>query len=69
VNTLLVVAIGLALPWSPLAGLLGFTPLPLPFMVFLAFSTITYLGLVELAKRRFFAGSRQSEGICAGSLA
>jgi Mg2+-importing ATPase len=58
-NTLVVVAIGLALPWSPLAGLLGFTTLPLPFMVFLALSTITYLGLVELAKRRFFAVSHQ----------
>ena len=68
-NTLLVVAIGLALPWSPLAGLLGFTPLPLPFMVFLTLSTITYLGLVELAKRKFFAVSRQSEGRRAGSLA
>lgn len=68
-NTLVVVAIGLALPWSPLAGLFGFTPLPLPFMVFLTLSTITYLGLVELAKRKFFAMSRQSEIRRAGSLA
>jgi len=57
VNTLLVVAIGLALPWSPLAGLLGFTALPLPFFLFLGVSTITYLLLVEAAKRKFFAVS------------
>lgn len=58
-NTLVVVAVGLALPWSPLAGLLGFTALPLPFFLFLGISTITYLFLVELAKRKFFAVSRQ----------
>jgi P-type Mg2+ transporter len=57
VNTLAVVAIGLALPWSPLAGLLGFTALPLPFFLFLGISTITYLLLVEAAKRKFFAVS------------
>jgi Mg2+-importing ATPase len=55
VNTLTVVAVGLALPWSPLAGLLGFTALPFPFFLFLGISTITYLLLVEAAKRRFFA--------------
>ena len=54
-NTLVVVAIGVALPFSPLAGLLGFTHLPLPFFLFLVVSTLTYLLLVELAKRRFFS--------------
>ena len=58
-NTLAVVAIGLLLPWSPLAGLLGFTPLPLPFFLFLGLSTITYLLLVEIAKRKFFEVSRR----------
>jgi Mg2+-importing ATPase len=57
VNTLAVVAVGLALPWSPLAGLLGFTALPLPFLLFLGISTFTYLLLVEAAKRKFFAVS------------
>ena len=58
-NTLAVVIIGLVLPWSPLTGLLGFTPLPLPFFLFLGLSTLTYLLLVEVAKRRFFAISRK----------
>jgi Mg2+-importing ATPase len=54
-NTLAVVAVGIALPWSPLAGLLGFTPLPFSFLLFLGISTVTYLLLVEFAKRKFFA--------------
>lgn len=55
VTTLLIVAVGCLLPFSPLKGLLGFTDLPWPFFVFLAISTVTYLLMVELAKRRLFA--------------
>jgi P-type Mg2+ transporter len=66
-NTLAVVAVGLALPWSPLARLLGFTTLPLPFFLFLAISTITYLLLVEAAKRKFFAVSRKQAETLAGA--
>jgi Mg2+-importing ATPase len=54
-NTLVIVAVGVLLPVSPLAGLLGFTRLPLPFFVFLVVSTLTYLLLVEAAKHRFFS--------------
>jgi Mg2+-importing ATPase len=54
-NTLVIVVIGVLLPFSPVAGLLGFTRLPLPFFLFLVVSTLTYLLLVELAKRRFFS--------------
>ena len=36
-------------------GALGFTPLPGPFFTFLAISTITYLLLVEWAKRLLFS--------------
>jgi Mg2+-importing ATPase len=54
-NTLVIVAVGVALPFSPLGGLLGFTKLPLPFFLFLIVSTLTYLLLVEVAKRRFFS--------------
>jgi Mg2+-importing ATPase len=54
-TTVLIVIVGVLLPFSPLAKLLGFTPLPLRFFLFLAASTFTYLLLVELAKRRFFA--------------
>ena len=55
ITTILIVVIGIALPYSPVAGLLGFTMLPGPFFTFLAISTATYLLLVEWAKRRLFA--------------
>lgn len=51
---LAVVALTMALPFSPLAPYLGFTPLPLPFFVFLAAVVVTYLLVVEKAKRYFF---------------
>lgn len=55
VTTLLIVVIGCLLPYSPLKGLLGFTGLPSAFFAFLAISTVTYLLLVELAKRLLFS--------------
>jgi Mg2+-importing ATPase len=59
-NTLAMVTVGVLLPFSPLAHLLGFTPLPLPFFLFLTISTVTYLLLVEVAKRRFFGGAKRT---------
>ena len=55
ITTILIVIIGVVLPFSPLAKPLGFTPLPGPFFTFLAISTITYLLLVEWAKRLLFS--------------
>ena len=51
---LAVVAVGMFLPFSPLAGILGFTPLPAGYFGFLAAATGAYLLLVEAAKRRLF---------------
>ena len=51
-TTVLVVCIGLVLPFTPLAGPLGFVPLPGSYFAFLAGATFTYLVLVELVKRR-----------------
>ena len=52
ITTLLIVAIGIILPYTPLAGPLGFTPLPLLYFLFLIGMVITYLLLVEVVKRR-----------------
>jgi Mg2+-importing ATPase len=52
VTTVLVVLIGVMLPFTPLAAPLGFVSLPAWYFVFLGGVTITYLGLVELVKRR-----------------
>jgi P-type Mg2+ transporter len=51
VTTLIIVLIGMLLPVTPLAGALGFTPLPPLFFLFLLAATGTYLVLVEVAKR------------------
>ncbi len=47
-----VVVFAVILPFTPLAGVLGFTPLPVKYYVFLGAATITYLILVEFVKRR-----------------
>jgi P-type Mg2+ transporter len=51
ITVLLVVAIGILLPYTQLAGPLGFTPLPGLYFLFLIAMTIAYLLLVELVKR------------------
>lgn len=51
ITTVLIVVIGIVLPFSPLAEVFGFTPLPARFFVFLGVTVITYLLLVELVKR------------------
>ncbi len=56
-TTVAIVVIGILLPFSPLAGVLGFARLPADFFAFLAGATLTYLLLVEIAKRKLFSGA------------
>ena len=51
------VAVGLALPYTPLGKWFGFTPLPLGFLAILAMMVVVYLALVELGKSFFFGRS------------
>jgi len=51
---LAVVALAIALPFTPLASLLGFTPLPLEFFGLLALLVVVYLAVVQWAKRAFY---------------
>jgi Mg2+-importing ATPase len=53
-TTLACAAVGVVLPFSPLAGVLGFTALPAGFLAILVLMVVTYLGLVEAGKSRFF---------------
>jgi P-type Mg2+ transporter len=53
-STLTVVAIGVALPFSPLAPTLGFTSLPIGLLVVVAAILPSYLLLLDLAKRGFY---------------
>jgi Mg2+-importing ATPase len=52
ITTLSAVLVAVVLPYTPLGGFLGFVPLPWGFFVFLAGATLTYLLLVQFAKRR-----------------
>lgn len=54
ITSIACVLVGIALPFSPLAGVLGFTSLPIGFLAILAVMIITYLALVEAGKARFF---------------
>ena len=53
-TSLAVVAIAIILPFTPLAPVLGFAPLPLRFVVMLLGLTAIYLVLVEMVKRWFY---------------
>jgi Mg2+-importing ATPase len=55
VSTIVVVLVALAIPLTPWAAALGFVPLPAAFFMFLAVATLTYLVIVEFAKRRLWA--------------
>ncbi len=59
VASLAVVAVGAWLPFSPLAGVLGFAPIPLPFFLALVGMIVAYLVLVEVAKMWFFSRAAQ----------
>jgi Mg2+-importing ATPase len=48
------VIVGVAIPFSPLADTLGFDALPLDFFAILGLMVLTYLGIVEFGKSRFF---------------
>ena len=54
ISTFVCVGIGVLLPFSPLAGLLGFTALPATFLATLVVMICLYLVLIELGKRRFY---------------
>jgi Mg2+-importing ATPase len=52
---ILVLTVTLALPYSPLSGMLGLKPLPLSWLMLLALITVLYAGVSELTKKFFYA--------------
>jgi Mg2+-importing ATPase len=52
--TLFIMAIAVALPYSPLASLLGFVPLPAVYWLWIAGFLVTYCALTHLVKSWFF---------------
>jgi len=59
-SCLAVVAIGILLPFSRFAGVLGFTAMPASFFAFLAVATGAYLVMVEFAKKRLLRRSTKA---------
>ena len=57
-----IVGVAMVLPFTPLAGMLGFTPLPPEFFGLLAGLMIVYLVLVEIVKRWFYRRLAQRQG-------
>ncbi len=55
ITVLAIVAIGILLPFLPLAGALGFVPLPPAYFTFLLVAVVIYLGMVEVVKRKLMA--------------
>jgi Mg2+-importing ATPase len=53
-TTLACAAAGVVIPFSPVAGVLGFKALPPGFLAILVGMVVTYLGIVEAGKSRFF---------------
>ena len=51
ITTLSIVAVGILLPFTPLAAPLGFVRLSGGFFAYLVAATVVYLGLVEMGKR------------------
>jgi Mg2+-importing ATPase len=68
ISTLLIVAAGVYLPFSPLAARLGFTPLPAIYFAFLAGATLAYLVLVEIGKRFLLPRAAQPKKASAPAL-
>lgn len=58
-TTITCVGVGAVLPFTPLAGVLGFKPLPADFFAILALMVVAYLALAEAGKARFFRPERR----------
>lgn len=63
---ILVVLITLALPYSPLKGILGLTPLPLTTLLLLGGITVAYTVVSELTKLSLFSGTLRRKRSIAG---
>jgi Mg2+-importing ATPase len=54
ITTTLVAIVAVAMPYTPVAEVLGFTMLPAAYIGYVAGATATYLMLVEIVKRMIF---------------
>jgi len=49
-----IVLVTLILPYTPLAGIFGFSPLPVPFLLFIGLIILLYIFTAEVVKKVFY---------------
>jgi Mg2+-importing ATPase len=54
IATLSIFAVTLILPFTPLAGIFGFSPLPLPFLLLIGLTVLFYILTAEIVKKVFY---------------
>src|SRR5664280_2415606 len=54
IATLTIFAVTLILPFTPLAGIFGFSPLPLPFLLLIGLTVLFYILTAEIVKKIFY---------------
>jgi Mg2+-importing ATPase len=54
IATISIVVITLILPYTPLAGIFGFSPLPVPFLLFIGLIILLYIFTAEIVKKIFY---------------
>ncbi len=54
IATLSIFAVTLILPFSPLAGIFGFSPLPAPFLLLIGLTVLFYIFTAEIVKKIFY---------------
>jgi Mg2+-importing ATPase len=64
---ILVLVVTLALPYSPLSGILGLTPLPISSLILLGMITLAYAGVSEITKKFFHVRAFGKEITAVGS--
>jgi Mg2+-importing ATPase len=54
IATLSIFAVTLILPFTPLAGIFGFSPLPIPFLLLIGLTVLCYIFTAEIVKKVFY---------------
>jgi len=54
ITTLSICVVTLLIPYTPIAGIFGFSPLPIPFLLFIGLIVLVYIFITEIVKKTFY---------------
>ena len=54
IATLSIFVVTLILPYTPLAGIFGFSPLPIPLLLYIGLIVLLYIFTAEIVKKAFY---------------